>query len=323
MSDDELIERVRDELDPTPASEADWPVSRRRVLQALASVGALAAAPGGAQGAAGTAIADEAFFSNYGVTETADGWDITIDGATLSFDGSGTIGLEDGGQGKNLLTPNGQRGVEVIGPDGNTLFTAPSLGTQDIETWDSYNVGDDGPGSWFTINAGSQVTAERSYSGANSYLIDADISDGRKYIQYNFTPGQYGNRWRYNLYDEEANSSAGAVRFDNENGDPILFMGTNSPSIIAEGGNFQTEKVADGQPDQWMSLRADFDWGANEATVEYLSDDRSTTYGTATVPLASDTYNIGSVSFSKGGFGGTWGGGGSNKIYWDNCQIVN
>jgi len=324
MTDDERsdAEQVLDELDPQPAHEA-LPVSRRQTLRALASVGALTSVGSAHAQSAGTVVADEAYFSNYGWEPSAEGGTLTIDGDEYTFDGSGEIGLPDGAQAENFLTPTGQRVVEVIGPNGNTLFTNPVLDSQAIETWDSYNVGNDGPGDWFTVNAGSQVTNTRSYSVSNSYLIDADINDGRKYIQYDFTPGQYSSRWRYNLYDEDANSSAGAVRFDNENGDPILFMGTNSPSIQAEGANANTTKVADGQPDQWMALRADFNWNTNEATVEYLSADRTTTFGTATVDLASDTYNIGSVSFTHGGFGGTWGGSGSNKIYWDNCQIAN
>lgn len=122
MSDDDLTAAVRDALDPTPASEADWPVSRRDTLRALAGVGALAVGPGGAQGAAGTGIADEAYFSNYGWESTAEGGVLTIDGAEFTFDGSETIGLPDGGQGTELVTPSGASASEVVGPGGEVVF---------------------------------------------------------------------------------------------------------------------------------------------------------------------------------------------------------
>jgi len=124
MRDDDLTAAVRDALDPTPASEAEWPVSRRDTLRALAGVGALAVGPSGAQGAAGTGIADEAYFSNYGWESTADGGVLTIDGAEFTFDGSETIALPDGREASTVVLPDGREASTVVGPDGSVLKEA-------------------------------------------------------------------------------------------------------------------------------------------------------------------------------------------------------
>jgi len=121
MCDDDLTAAVRDALDPTPASEAEWPVSRRDTLRALAGVGALAVGPGGAQGAAGTGIAEEAYFSNYGWEPDADGGVLTIDGAEFTFDGSETVVLPDGGEASTVVLPDGSTASTVVGPDGGVL----------------------------------------------------------------------------------------------------------------------------------------------------------------------------------------------------------
>jgi len=125
MSDDEIA-AIIDDLDPTPAAEA-LPVSRRQALRALAGVGALGVAPGGVAGQAGTVRADEAYFSNYDIEQTAAGVDLTIDGQTFAFDGSDTIGLPDGGQGTALVTPSGATASAVVGPSGEVVWERPPL----------------------------------------------------------------------------------------------------------------------------------------------------------------------------------------------------
>jgi len=127
MSDDE-IERVIDELDPQPITATDVPVSRRQALRGLASVGALATVGDvRAQDAAGTVIADEAYFSNYGSEATAEGYDLTLDGDTYSFDGSEEIGLPGGGVGTEVVTPSGATGSEIVGPSGQVLWQANAI----------------------------------------------------------------------------------------------------------------------------------------------------------------------------------------------------
>jgi len=152
MCDDDLTAAVRDALDPTPASEADWPVSRRDTLRALAGVGALAVGPGGAQGAAGTGIAEEAFFSNYGWESTAEGGVLTIDGAEFTFDGSKTVVLDDGRAASTVVLPDGSTASAVVGPSGEVVFDA-------AEIPDSGNLQQHYDASSFNLNDGDAVSS--------------------------------------------------------------------------------------------------------------------------------------------------------------------
>ena len=126
MSDhDERVQQVIDELDPTPAHEIAWPVSRRQTLRALAAAGLLGAGAGSASAqSAGGVIADEAVLSNYGSESVSDGWEVTIDDDVFALTASDTetMGLPDGGVGSELVTPSGVEASEFVGPDGTVVF---------------------------------------------------------------------------------------------------------------------------------------------------------------------------------------------------------
>ena len=191
-----------------------------------------------------------------------------------------------------------------------------------IEDWDSYTTGTVAPGSWTNINGGGEVSDVRAFSTPNSYLVSDNLGGaGAKYIEWATTPAQYTFNWDFRIYENDAASSRAAVRFDNENGDSILYLGTNSPNILLEGAS--TVEVDSGSPGSWQGLRVSFDWASGEATASYRSADFSTVLGTETVSLKSvSPLNIGGVSFSHGGESATWGGGG-NEVYWDDCTITN
>jgi len=178
MSDDDLTADVREALDPTPAHAVEWAVSRRDTLRALAGVGALAVGPGGAQGAAGTGIADEAYFSNYGWESTAEGGVLTIDGAEFAFDGSLTVALDDGREASTVVLDDGREASTVVGPDGGVLKAPfiPDSGVSRFEfeqdLTDSWG-GNDGVGSGISYSTDS---ADGDYSGVfdGSDYVDVD-----------------------------------------------------------------------------------------------------------------------------------------------------
>ena len=130
MSDDDErsdAEQVLAELDPKRAHEA-LGVSRRQTLRALASVGALTSVGSASGQSAGTVVADEAYFSNYGwEPDGSGGGTLTIDGDAYTFDGSETIGLPDGGVGGELVTPSGATASELIGPSGQVLWEGDAI----------------------------------------------------------------------------------------------------------------------------------------------------------------------------------------------------
>jgi len=162
MSDDDLTAAVRDALDPTPASEADWPVSRRDTLRALAGVGALAVGPGGAQGAAGTGIAEEAYFSNYGWEPDADGGVLTIDGAEFTFDGSETVVLPDGGEASTVVLPDGGEASTVVG-DGSDEVAFRDSSSDALKIFDpSDGTTTDSGETTFSLTAGDFAMKSRS-----------------------------------------------------------------------------------------------------------------------------------------------------------------
>ena len=129
MSDDR-VQQVIEELDPTPAHQAAWPVSRRQTLRALAAAGLLGAGSGSASAeSAGGVIADEAFFSNYASEDVSDGWELTIDDDVFALTESDTetIGLPDGGVGEEVIMPDGVRASEMIAPDGTVVYAIPNI----------------------------------------------------------------------------------------------------------------------------------------------------------------------------------------------------
>jgi len=217
MSNDDLTADVREALDPTPAHAVEWPVSRRDTLRALAGVGALAVGPSGAQGAAGTGIADAAYFSNYGWESTAEGGVLTIDGAEFTFDGSETIGLPDGGAGRELVTEGGATASEVIGPDGSVLYEAiPDSVVDNFEDADADPSG---------VYASGETIADYYDGDTGLYsrtTIDA-IADNKS-LQFDGSVDTIGNIWSHsglNRYPQKGETFSAYLR-EPDVGDNLL-----------------------------------------------------------------------------------------------------
>lgn len=209
--------------------------------------------------------------------------------------------------------------VEIV--DGTVQLSETATGS--VEMWDSYSTGTVAPGEWINVAGtdASQVTDAQAYSSSNSYLIEGALADGASYIRWDMTPGQYGFAFDYRIFDDSSESNRGAVRFNNESGDPVLYMGTNSPGIHAEGAT--TVEVHGGMPDSWQGLRAVFDWASATATVSYWDPDFNSQLGSAAVDLkAVSPLNLASVGFAYGGQSSAWGGSGDTEVYWDNCTVV-
>ena len=164
---DERVQQVIDELNPTSASEAAWPVSRRQTLRALAAAGLLGAGSSSATGeSAGTVIADEASFSNYASEDVSDGWELTIDDDVFGLTESDeeTIELPDGGVGEEVIMPDGVSASEMIAPDGSVVFEGDAiLDEQDLHA--RYD---------FSEYSGTDNFAD--LSGNNNDLINGSIS---------------------------------------------------------------------------------------------------------------------------------------------------
>ena len=124
MSDDR-VQQVIGELDPTPAHEVAWPVSRRQTLRALAAAGLVGAGRGSASAeSVGGVIADEANLSNYASEDVSDGWELTIDDDVFGLtESEPTIELPDGGLGEELIMPGGVEAREIVAPDGTVVFS--------------------------------------------------------------------------------------------------------------------------------------------------------------------------------------------------------
>ena len=162
MSDhDERVQQVIDELDPTPAHEGDWSVSRRQTLRALAAAGLLGAGAGSASAqSAGGVIADEANLANYGSESVSDGWELTIDDDVFALTASeDTIGLPDGGVGEEVVTPSGGGASEIVAPDGTVVFDSSGIPDSAIHRW-PFNEGDG------TTTADSIGDADATINGA-------------------------------------------------------------------------------------------------------------------------------------------------------------
>jgi len=176
MSDGDIVERVRDDLDPTPAHAAEWPVSRRDTLRALASVGALAAAPGAASASAGSVIAEEASFSNYGAEQTAAGWTWTIDGAAFAFDGSETVVLDDGREASTFVLPDGREARVVVGPDGTEILARATpdsaIAQYDFREEDGTMPVVDQTGNGNALDTGSYTGVSRTINGNQAAEFD-------------------------------------------------------------------------------------------------------------------------------------------------------
>ena len=142
MSDDR-VQQVIEALDPQPASEVDWPVSRRQALRALAAAGLLGAGSGSASAeSVGGVIADEAVFSNYDSESVSDGWELTIDDDVFALtESERTIGLPDGGVGEEVVLPNGDAASEVIAPDGSVVFEGDEIPDRAVAHYDATQLG--------------------------------------------------------------------------------------------------------------------------------------------------------------------------------------
>ena len=161
MSDDERVQQVIDELDPTPAHEAAWPVSRRQTLRALAAAGLLGSVGSASAESAGRVIADEAFLSNYESESVSDGWELTIDDDVFALTESDTetIGLPDGGLGSELVTPSGVEAREFVGPDGSVV-------------WQGDVIPDSGLLRRYQFNDDSDTTTATDSEGSNDGTIN-------------------------------------------------------------------------------------------------------------------------------------------------------
>ena len=176
MSDERSdAEQVLNELEPQPAHEA-IPVSRRQTLRALASVGALTTVGSASGQSAGTVIADEAVFSNYGWESSAEGGTLTIDGDQYTFDGSGEIGLPDGGVGTELVTPD-EIESELIGPSGQVLFRAFTI----PDSVFSHRYVGSNDTDLHAVNA-SDGTEEWTYSTGGGIYSSPAVVDGTVYV---------------------------------------------------------------------------------------------------------------------------------------------
>jgi len=234
MSDDET-QAIIDELDPTPATEA-LPVSRRQALRALAGVGALGVAPSGVAGQAGTVRADEAYFSNYDIEQTAAGVDLTIDGQTFSFDGSDTIGLPDGGQGTELVTPSGASASEVVRPSGEVVWEGPSPIIDGFEDQDLSEYSEDT----------DVLSTSQSQVFSGQYALFMDASGGTRIYSTGGLPRYptQGTAFEYYVYVEAGKIGCGWAQsgaFDGytvvfDNGTPELNVDNNT--TLDSGGSY-------------------------------------------------------------------------------------
>ena len=145
---DEIVQQVIDELDPTPASEAAWPVSRRQTLRALAAAGLLGSVGSASAESAGRVIADEAFLSNYDSESVSDGWELTIDDDVFALTESDTetIGLPDDGVAEEVVTPGGVEASQVVAPDGTVVFEDAAIPDSGVSRW-TFDDGDTDSGT--------------------------------------------------------------------------------------------------------------------------------------------------------------------------------
>ena len=191
MSDDDPVDRVIDALDPQPVAES-LPVSRRQTLRALASVGALGSVGSASAQSAGTVVADEAVFSNYGWESSADGGTLTIDGDEYTFDGSEEIGLPDGGVGTEVVTPDGSAS-EVIGPSGQVLWAVGQLFEQTTMSHArQYHTTAvvDGQPYVFGGDDGTDTRATAEYYDGSTWVSLPDMSHPRQYHTTAVVDGQ-------------------------------------------------------------------------------------------------------------------------------------
>ena len=176
MSDDERVQQVIDELDPTPAHEVAWPVSRRQTLRALAAAGVLGSGSGSASAeSVGGVIADEAVLSNYGSESVSDGWELTIDDDVFGLTESDeeTIELPDGGVGEEVIMPDGVEAGEIVAPDGTVVFAIPDSDVV-YDAIESFDPADDGT----TINSWNDYQQlQPDLTGGDPTIDDDGIGD--------------------------------------------------------------------------------------------------------------------------------------------------
>ena len=220
---DERVQQVIDELDPTPAHEVDWPVSRRQTLRALAAAGLLGAGAGSASAqSAGGVIADEAVLSNYGSESVSDGWEVTIDDDVFGLTASEeTIDLPDGAVGEELVTPSGGEASEIVAPDGTVVFDPFDISDSAILQWDI----DEGLGSTITDSiesetgdfVGSPSWEQNNYFGGWALNFDGvddaidfgDITRSDDYVAFAVTvePESWDTGSRNQIVDAEDTNS--------------------------------------------------------------------------------------------------------------------
>ena len=242
MTDDERsdAEQVLAELDPQPAHEV-IPVSRRQTLRALASVGALSAVGSAHAQSAGTVVADEAYFSNYGWESSAEGGTLTIDGDQYTFDGSEEIGLPDGGVGTEVLTPDGSAS-ELIGPSGQTLWETP-IPDSVIDTFEEI-LYEDGGKTLSDYYTGDLNAFERS--------TDSPVQQGSYSLKCTSTSesGLYSTTG-LNRYPSRGDSFSAWVQPGGSDYAGVLFGGSDADNtyilrLVGAYNNFQLSRLDNG-----------------------------------------------------------------------------
>jgi|GEM_PF-5327355 len=241
--DDERVQQVIDALDPTPASDVDWPVSRRQTLRALAAAGLLGAGSGSATAeSAGGVIADEATLSNYGSESVSDGWELEIDEDVFALTESDTetIGLPDGAAAEEIIMPNGVEASEVVAPDGTAVFE-DAIPDSVIHDWPH----DDA--------IGQQTIQDVEGSADISLVFDKDNSD---FVSYDGVD-DVGTVGLSDILEFLENvDSSHAVRFEFRFGEePTDFRGIVSSRSDATDYEYDLQTTSDGE--LWYAVRSD------------------------------------------------------------------
>ena len=300
--DDERVQQVIDELDPTPASESAWPVSRRQTLRALAAAGLIGAGSASASAeSAGTVIADEAVFSNYGSESVSDGWELTIDDDVFALtESEDTIGLPDGGVGEEVVLPNGAEALEMIAPDGTVVFDSVDIPDSVVEQMTN----------WWRFSEGEGTTVSDSEGSLNANFTGLTWDDSAGLDGWNVNlngTDEYGDlgsdsRQQFTHFTENGVGTVFAWIYPEISEGMVIFGSSSSFTNVAV-----YFAVQDDNGD--LNLRFDFSDGDNRMAFAAGGDIPRNTWtpvagvadGTeATIYIGEDMANVGSGEISDG-----------------------
>jgi len=270
--DDERVQQVIEALDPQPASEVEWPVSRRQTLRALAAAGLLGAGSGSATAeSAGGVIADEATLSNYGSENVSDGWELEIDEHVFGLTESDTetIGLPDGAAAEEIIMPNGVEASEVLAPDGTVVFSPIPDNEIDLferDDLDFYTAVSGGLSDW-------NITTSESFGPDSTRSVNTNSGDGR--IQ--------------------SDPDDGLVSYP-ERGDPFYFFSrTNGTSSFAVGYCYFAVQDQSGGQTPVNAYEVGIRHNDDEIFFRKTIDDNEVIDETETVSLGNETWWCGQV----------------------------